>query len=84
MRDTVNNVDVPLLRLDLRRSAIYGLTWICPTPLTNEIRGLIDLGNERMVSYIKQDRKGGGILTVVVDNNLKIEQNYRVCSCFIS
>ena len=31
MRDTVNNVGVPLPRPDLRRSAICELAWICPT-----------------------------------------------------
>ena len=34
MHDTVNNVSLPLSRPDLYRSAIYGLTWICSTPLT--------------------------------------------------
>ena len=36
MRNTVNNVGVPLSRPDLRCSAIYELTWICPTPLDLE------------------------------------------------
>ena len=33
MRDTVNNISVALSTPNLHRSAIYGLTWICLTPL---------------------------------------------------
>ena len=80
MCDTVNNVGITLPMPDLRHRAIYGLTWICPSPLEEPLAKHILSGDMRssnlyvLFIYLKPD----------YNTNVAFITNYRYSKPFQS